>query len=80
VQSQSAKVVDNESALEVASPRLYADVYDVDEVSQGIGSKPQRFDAVMQLGERLARDARPQIVQYGGRQRCHPAEHESSIG
>ena len=76
---QAAEVVDDQAALEVAGSSLDGDVRHVDEVGQRVGDEPQRLDAGSQLRERLARDARPQIVQHGGRESRHPAEHEPSV-
>jgi len=76
---ETAEVADDQAALEVPGPRLDDDVGDVDEVGDGVGGEPERLDADGQLAERLARDARPQVVQHGGRQRRHPAEHEPAV-
>lgn len=79
-QRQSAQVVNDQAALEVPGPGLDRDVDDIDEVGQSVGGEPQWLDSMSQLRESLARDARPEIIEYSGSECCHPAEHEMSVG
>ena len=79
VPDELASLVDDEPLLEVPGPHLHADVGEVHEVGDRVQREPRRLVALTDLGERLARDARPQVVEHADRDAEQPVEEQVAL-
>ena len=79
VPDELASLVDHEPLIEVPGPHLHADVGEVHEVGDRVQREPRRLVALTDLGERLARDARPQVVEHADRDAEQPADEHVAL-